>query len=165
MRDWPAGLQRVVYQSRHRDAVEHKPRLIIGGLRDYVWAMRRFSLSRRRDNPSFDRYAWGRPANDFAATAGQPHCSTRSCAPGWRRRKRPATGRGWYVDSAAALDAAGSCGPLLRDRPRWWLGAGVAAGLGLEDDNTVVLLLITLAVGILFTAQRPVLRTSWPWAG
>jgi hypothetical protein len=54
---------------------------------------------------------------------------------------------------------------LLRDRPRWWLGAGVAAGLGLQDDNIVMLLLVTLAVGILFTGQRPVLRTWWPWIG
>jgi 4-amino-4-deoxy-L-arabinose transferase-like glycosyltransferase len=54
---------------------------------------------------------------------------------------------------------------LLRDRPRWWLGAGVAAGLGLQDDNIVFLLLAVLAIGILFSAQRPVLRTWWPWLG
>lgn len=54
---------------------------------------------------------------------------------------------------------------LLRQRPRWWLGAGVAAGLGLEADNLVVLLLICLAVGLLASAQRAVLRTRWPWLG
>lgn len=54
---------------------------------------------------------------------------------------------------------------LLRDRPRWWLGAGVAAGLGLEDDNIVILLLAVLAIGILLSAQRPVLRSWWPWLG
>jgi 4-amino-4-deoxy-L-arabinose transferase-like glycosyltransferase len=54
---------------------------------------------------------------------------------------------------------------LLRDRPRWWLAAGTAAGVGLEADNLVVLLLIALAVGLLVTAQRPVLRTRWPWLG
>src|ERR1035441_1589547 len=54
---------------------------------------------------------------------------------------------------------------LLRDRPRWWLAAGAAAGLGLEADNLVVLLLICLAVGLLTTAQRAVLRTRWPWLG
>jgi Dolichyl-phosphate-mannose-protein mannosyltransferase len=54
---------------------------------------------------------------------------------------------------------------LLRDRPRWWLTAGVAAGVGLEADNLVVLLLIALAAGFLFSAQRPVLRTRWPWLG
>jgi len=48
---------------------------------------------------------------------------------------------------------------LLRDRPRWWLAAGVAAGIGLEADNLVVLLLIGLALGLLVSPQRPVLRT------
>jgi hypothetical protein len=54
---------------------------------------------------------------------------------------------------------------LLRHRPRWWLAAGGAAGVGLEADNLVVLLLIALAVGLLFSAQRPALRTRWPWLG
>ena len=54
---------------------------------------------------------------------------------------------------------------LLQDRPRWWLGAGVAAGLGLQDDNIVLLLLAVLAVGIFCSVQRPVLRTWWPWLG
>ena len=54
---------------------------------------------------------------------------------------------------------------LLRHRPRWWLGAGVAAGVGLEADNLVILLLIALAVGLLVTDQRAVLRTRWPWLG
>jgi Dolichyl-phosphate-mannose-protein mannosyltransferase len=54
---------------------------------------------------------------------------------------------------------------LLRDRPRWWLAAGAAAGIGLEADNLVVLLLIGLALGLLVSAQRPVLRTRWPWLG
>ncbi len=54
---------------------------------------------------------------------------------------------------------------LLRHRPRWWLGAGVAAGIGLENNNLLVMLLIGLALGILFTEHRPVLRTRWPWLG
>jgi len=54
---------------------------------------------------------------------------------------------------------------LLRDRPRWWLAAGAAAGVGLEADNLVVLLLIGLAIGLLVSPQRPVLRTRWPWLG
>jgi Dolichyl-phosphate-mannose-protein mannosyltransferase len=54
---------------------------------------------------------------------------------------------------------------LLRHRPRWWLAAGAAAGAGLEADNLVILLLIGLAVGLLVSAQRPVLRTRWPWLG
>jgi 4-amino-4-deoxy-L-arabinose transferase-like glycosyltransferase len=54
---------------------------------------------------------------------------------------------------------------LLRDRPRWWLGAGVAAGLGLEDNNLMLLLLIGLAAGMFLSAYRGVLATRWPWLG
>jgi Dolichyl-phosphate-mannose-protein mannosyltransferase len=54
---------------------------------------------------------------------------------------------------------------LLRHRPRWWLGAGVAAGIGLENNNLMVTLLAGLALGILVSEHRPVLRTRWPWLG
>ena len=54
---------------------------------------------------------------------------------------------------------------LWRRQPRWWLGAGIAAGLGLEDNNLMLLLLITLAVGIVCSRYRPVLRTRWLWLG
>ena len=54
---------------------------------------------------------------------------------------------------------------LLRHRPRWWLVAGVVAGLGLEADNLVVLLLICLTLGLFASAQRAVLWTRWPWLG
>jgi hypothetical protein len=54
---------------------------------------------------------------------------------------------------------------LLRDKPRWWLGAGVAAGLGLEDDNLLSLLVLGLFIGLAATQYRDVLRTRWPWLG
>ncbi len=54
---------------------------------------------------------------------------------------------------------------LVRGRPRWWLGGGVAAGIGLENDNLMLLLLICLALGILVSQYRPVLGTPWPWLG
>jgi 4-amino-4-deoxy-L-arabinose transferase-like glycosyltransferase len=55
---------------------------------------------------------------------------------------------------------------LLRGRPRWWLGAGVAAGIGIEDEYLVLILLASLVIGILVTpAHRAVLRTAWPWLG
>jgi 4-amino-4-deoxy-L-arabinose transferase-like glycosyltransferase len=54
---------------------------------------------------------------------------------------------------------------LLLHRPRWWLGAGAAAGLGLENNNLMVMLLAGLALGILVSEHRPVLRTRWPWLG
>ncbi len=54
---------------------------------------------------------------------------------------------------------------VRRHRPRWWLAGGTVAGLGLQADNLVVLLLICLTVGLLATPQRAVLRTRWPWSG
>ena len=54
---------------------------------------------------------------------------------------------------------------LLRDRPHWWLGAGLAAGIGLEDNNLMLLLLIGLAAGIVCSGYRWVLGTRWPWLG
>jgi hypothetical protein len=54
---------------------------------------------------------------------------------------------------------------LLRHRPRWWLGSGAAAGVGLENNNLTVMLLAGLALGILVSEHRPVLGTRWPWLG
>jgi 4-amino-4-deoxy-L-arabinose transferase-like glycosyltransferase len=54
---------------------------------------------------------------------------------------------------------------LLRDRPRWWLGGGVVAGAGLENNNLMLTLLAGLALGILLSQHRPVLGTRWPWLG
>jgi hypothetical protein len=65
----------------------------------------------------------------------------------------------WPVVGICVLTA------LLRERPRWWLGAGVAAGLGLENNNLMVLLLAGIGVGVLISQYRPVLRTRWPWLG
>ena len=55
---------------------------------------------------------------------------------------------------------------LLRHRPRWWLAAGAVAGLGLEADNLVVLLLIVpRSRPARLGRSAPVLRTRWPWLG
>jgi 4-amino-4-deoxy-L-arabinose transferase-like glycosyltransferase len=54
---------------------------------------------------------------------------------------------------------------LLRERPKWWLGAGAAAGIGLENEYLVVTLVAALMVGLAAGAQRDVLRTRWPWLG
>lgn len=54
---------------------------------------------------------------------------------------------------------------LLCDRPRQWLAAGVAAGVGLQANNLMALLLIGLMAGLLFSTHRSVLRTVWPWLG
>lgn len=54
---------------------------------------------------------------------------------------------------------------LLEDRPRWWLGAGAAAGLGLEDNYLLLTLLIAVLAGLTLSNHRPSLRTRWPWLG
>ena len=54
---------------------------------------------------------------------------------------------------------------IARDKPRWWLGAGLAAGLGLQTNNLMALLLLALAVGLLATRRFDILGTRWPWLG
>jgi hypothetical protein len=54
---------------------------------------------------------------------------------------------------------------LLRDRPRLWLAAGAAAGLGLYNRHLVILLLIGLGAGLLLVGPRRVLRSPWLWGG
>jgi Dolichyl-phosphate-mannose-protein mannosyltransferase len=55
---------------------------------------------------------------------------------------------------------------LLAGRPRWWLGAGAAAGVGLENEYLITLLIGALVAGLLVTsAHRRVLATPWPWLG
>jgi 4-amino-4-deoxy-L-arabinose transferase-like glycosyltransferase len=53
---------------------------------------------------------------------------------------------------------------LKSDDPRWWLGIGVAVGLGLLTRWTVAYLVAGLIVGVLLTRARRTLLTPWPWA-
>ena len=58
------------------------------------------------------------------------------------------------------------CTALLRGRPRWWLGAGAAAGIGLENEYLITTLIGALVADLLLTsAHRRVLATPWPWLG
>jgi Dolichyl-phosphate-mannose-protein mannosyltransferase len=66
----------------------------------------------------------------------------------------------WTVVTVCAATA------LLRDRPQWWLGAGVAAGIGIEDEYLILTLLAALVIGILLTsAHRATMKARWPWLG
>jgi len=47
---------------------------------------------------------------------------------------------------------------------RWWLGAGVVIGVGLETKYTILALALGLAAGLLATRRRD-LATPWPWLG
>ena len=52
---------------------------------------------------------------------------------------------------------------ITRAQPRWWLGAGIAAGVGLETNNLMALLLLALTIGLLVTGRFDIVRTRWPW--
>lgn len=54
---------------------------------------------------------------------------------------------------------------LLRAEGRWWLWAGLVAGLGLYNKHLVLLLLIGLGVGLLLVGPRRELASPWLWAG
>ena len=54
---------------------------------------------------------------------------------------------------------------IARDRPRWWLGAGLAAGLGLQTNNLIALLLLALTIGLLATRRFDIVASRWPWLG
>jgi len=77
-----------------------------------------------------------------------------------------------HVMSTASLDIAVwaavilfSVRALLRDEPRWWLAAGAVVGLGLYNKLLIVLLLVSMAGGLLAVGPRAVLRSRWLWAG
>jgi 4-amino-4-deoxy-L-arabinose transferase-like glycosyltransferase len=51
---------------------------------------------------------------------------------------------------------------LLRQQPRWWLAAGVVAGLATYNKLLILLLLVALGGGLVFGRQ---VRSGWLWAG
>ncbi|MGI8433361.1 MAG: ArnT family glycosyltransferase [Nocardioidaceae bacterium] len=66
----------------------------------------------------------------------------------------------WAVVVLLVLRALG------RDEPRWWLAAGLMAGLGLENKQLLAFLLVGLAVGVALTAEtRHHLTSRWLWGG
>jgi Dolichyl-phosphate-mannose-protein mannosyltransferase len=48
---------------------------------------------------------------------------------------------------------------------RLWLGVGVAAGIGLENKDTILFLAVGLIIGLLVARRWDVIRSPWPWAG
>jgi dolichyl-phosphate-mannose-protein mannosyltransferase len=48
---------------------------------------------------------------------------------------------------------------------RWWLVFGLAAGLGLENKESIVFLGAALLIGLALTPQREMLTSKWLWLG
>lgn len=49
--------------------------------------------------------------------------------------------------------------------PRWWLGVGLAIGLGMMTRYTMLFWAVGLAAGVVFTPLRRQLASPWLWAG
>jgi 4-amino-4-deoxy-L-arabinose transferase-like glycosyltransferase len=54
---------------------------------------------------------------------------------------------------------------LLQNLPRYWLLAGLLTGMALYNKHLVILLLLSVAVGLLIAGPRKVLLSRWLWAG
>jgi hypothetical protein len=51
------------------------------------------------------------------------------------------------------------------NRDRYWLWFGVLAGVGMETKYTMAFFACGIAVGLILTSQRHVLRSKWLWIG
>lgn len=54
---------------------------------------------------------------------------------------------------------------LLRDQPRWWLGAGALIGLSTYNKLLIAYLIAALLIGILAAGPRQVFRSRYLWGG
>jgi len=54
---------------------------------------------------------------------------------------------------------------IKQDNPRYWLGFGVSAGIGLENKYTIAIFGLGIVVGLLLTEQRRTLLNKWIWLG
>ncbi|WP_111766147.1 glycosyltransferase family 39 protein [Nakamurella deserti] len=54
---------------------------------------------------------------------------------------------------------------VVRDRPGWWLVAGLVTGLSMYNKLLIAMLLAGIAVGLLVGGPRRVLATRWPVLG
>jgi len=54
---------------------------------------------------------------------------------------------------------------VSRGDPRWWLGFGIVAGLGMEEKYSIAILGAGMVIGLLLTPQRRYLASRWMWMG
>ncbi|MDF1596373.1 MAG: glycosyltransferase family 39 protein [Acidimicrobiia bacterium] len=51
------------------------------------------------------------------------------------------------------------------DDPRWWLGLGLAVGVGLQNKHLIGLLALAVLISLLASSRRSLLGGKWPWIG
>lgn len=51
------------------------------------------------------------------------------------------------------------------EQPRYWLGFGVVAGIGLEEKYSILVLGLGLVAGLILTPERRALASKWLWLG
>ncbi len=54
---------------------------------------------------------------------------------------------------------------IKKDDPRYWLGFGVIAGIGLEEKYSILVFGVGIVIGLLLTAQRRAFLNKWMWFG
>src|SRR4030095_15191668 len=50
-------------------------------------------------------------------------------------------------------------------QPRYWLGAGILVGIGMETKYTIAFFVLGILVGLVLTRERRVLLNGWFWVG
>jgi 4-amino-4-deoxy-L-arabinose transferase-like glycosyltransferase len=71
----------------------------------------------------------------------------------------------WWVLAAWMLLKIANARDDGSDSRRWWLGLGLAIGLGMMTRYTMLVGAIGIVAGVLATPLRRHLATPWPWAG
>jgi hypothetical protein len=54
---------------------------------------------------------------------------------------------------------------IKRNDPRYWIGFGLVAGLGMEEKYTIAVFGLGVVVGLLLTEQRRTFLNPWIWLG
>ena len=54
---------------------------------------------------------------------------------------------------------------IQRNDPRYWIGFGIVAGLGMEEKYTIAVFGLGVVVGLLLTEQRRTFFNKWIWLG
>src|SRR5271157_1790224 len=54
---------------------------------------------------------------------------------------------------------------IKRNDPRFWIGFGVVAGIGLEEKYSILVFGVGVVIGLLLTPQRHAFLSKWLWLG